>query len=107
MKKYSFAFIALVFALASAFAFKPNFATFQFNGDSTDPDERVDPMEYSVASPGCETTDVELCSITAANNGSGKPVINEEDESGLYEALWNNESLSGPDFTHGDVEGKE
>src|SRR5688572_1218102 len=105
MKKYTFALIAVVFALASAFAFKPTFATFRFDGASTDPDDRVDPQMYTLASPSCGSVETTLCTISAANDGSNKPVIDEEDTPALYEALWN-DNLSVPDFSHAAIVGK-
>ena len=105
MKKYSFAFIAVLFALVSAFSFKPAFDTFRFDGDSTDPDDRVNPDMYTLASPGCGSTEVSLCTIVAAKSGT-KPVIDENDNTGLYEALWNDESTVEPDFSHASVTGK-
>ena len=105
MKKYSFALIAVVFALACAFAFKPTLDTFQFSGVSTDPDERVDPLEYTLSSPTCGATDVTLCAITATKDGNDKPVIVQGDGSGLYEALLNGRATA-PNFLHASIDGK-
>ena len=105
MKKYSFALIALVFALASAFAFKPTFDTFRFDGDTLLPNERVSPHKYVLISPSCGSTDVDLCSIIAVEGDDEEPVI--DTNSQLYEDLWNNGSTTGPNFSNSDIEGKD
>ncbi len=96
MKKYSLGIIAFVFAIATAFTTKPAFSTFQFNGTSTDPTHRVDPLKYSVATPGCPGSEVKLCSIIAPES-SGRPVIGSPGDI-LYDKLDNN-GLTVPDFS--------
>ena len=105
MKKYSFALIAVVFALASAFAFKPTFSSFTFNGVSTDWEDRVDQNEYTLTTPSCGSTENVLCGIVSAADGNNKPVILPT-TSDLYIALKNG-GVSTPNFTPAEVVGKQ
>jgi len=104
MKNYSFGLIAVLFALFSAFAFKPAFDTFRFDGASSNPNHRVNPAMYTKTSPSCGSTDVTLCSITTASNGD-LPVIDEITTPDLFDALYNG-GLSVPDFSYPAIEGK-
>lgn len=102
MKKYSVVLVAIILAISSAFAFRPAFNTFQFNGISTDPDDRVDPQQYSLGTGSCSGTETKLCTIEATPDINSKPVISGT----LYTALWNNESDLKPDFLYDGIQGK-
>lgn len=96
MKKYSFAIIAVVFALFSAFAMRPQNHNFRFDGSTIDPADRVDPQEYTLVEPSCSGSENILCGIVAAKTSLDKPVITPG--STLHTALDNGGSIVEPDF---------
>jgi len=104
MKKYSFALIAVLFAVATAFAFKPTFATWKFVGSTTSPADRVDPTMYSTNSITCSGSETNLCTIVAATSG-GQPVIGIAGDQ-LYDDLYNGGSTTGPNFSPTNITGK-
>lgn len=104
MKKYSFVFIAMVFALISAFTFRPAFSTFVFQGDTTDPLDRTDPLEYQLNTMSCGDTETSLCTIEAEADDDDRPIIPVNSQ--LYTALDNGGSTTGPDFLFTGIQGK-
>ena len=102
MKKYLIPVIAVVFAVGSAFTFKPQAYTFRFDGSTTVASERTSPAKYTLTNPGCSGTEANLCTIEAMKDANDKPVISGT----LLSDLNNNGSSVGPIFTSSEVTGK-